>query len=115
MKRVRLRGDQKRNLAWLVAAAAALGAAATATILKDDKLEKQAVTDLVERSALPKELKNELKTVFDVRKSRKKFIRFIEQHSSGFFKGGNFKAKHLKIKRANLGKELTVIYTARSK
>ena len=39
----------------------------------------------------------------------------MEQHSSGFFKGGNFKAKHLKIKRANLGKALNVIYTARSK
>lgn len=82
---------------------------------KDDKLEKQGVTDLIEQSTLSKELKNELKTVFDVRKSRKKFIRFIEGHSSGFFKGGNFKAKHLKIKRENVGKALTIIYTARSK
>jgi hypothetical protein len=82
---------------------------------KDDKLEKQGVTDLIEKSTLPKELKSELKTVFDVRKSRKKFVRFIEQHSGGFFKGGNFKAKHLKIKRANLGKVLDFIYAARSK
>jgi hypothetical protein len=82
---------------------------------KDDKLENQGVTDLIEQSTLPKELKNELKTVFDVRKSRKKFIRFIEHHSRGFFKGGNFKAKHLKIKRANLGKVLNVVYMARSK
>jgi hypothetical protein len=82
---------------------------------KDDKLENQGVTDLLEHSALPKELRNELKNVFDVRKSRKKFVRFIEQHSSGFFKGGNLKARHLKIKRANLGKILNVIYTARSK
>lgn len=82
---------------------------------KDDKLEKQGVTALIEQSPLPKELQSELKTVFDVRKSRKKFVRFIERHSSGFFKGGNIKAKHLKIKRANLGKVLNVIYTARSK
>jgi len=82
---------------------------------KDDKLEKHGVTDLIEQSTLPKELKSELKTVFDVRKSRKKFVLFIEKHSSGFFKGGNFKAKHLKIKRANLGKVLDVIYIARSK
>src|SRR5713101_2966337 len=80
---------------------------------KDDKLEKQGVTDLVEQSTLPNELKNELKTIFDVRKSRKKFVRFIEKHSSGFFKGGNFNAKHLKINRANLGKVLNAIYTAR--
>jgi gamma-glutamylcyclotransferase len=82
---------------------------------KDDKLEKQGVTNLIEQSALSKQLKSELKTVFDVRKSRKKFVRFIEKHSSGFFKGGNFKAKLLKIKRANLGKILDVIYAARSK
>ena len=82
---------------------------------KDNELENQSVADLIEQSTLPKELKNELKTVFDVRKSRKRFVRFVEQHSSGFFKGGNFKAKHLKIKRANLGKILNVIYTARSK
>ena len=82
---------------------------------KDDKLEKQSVTDLIEQSSLPKDLKGELKTVFDVRKSRKKFVRFIGKHSSGFLKGGNFKAKHLKIKRANLGKVLDVVYVARSK
>lgn len=82
---------------------------------KDDNLENQGVTELIEHSTLPKELKGELKTVFDVRKSRKKFIRFIEQHASGFFKGDNFKAKHLKVKRANLGKALNVIYRARSK
>ena len=82
---------------------------------KDDKLEKQSVTDLVEQSSLPKRLKGELKTVFDVRKSRKKFVRFIEKYSSGFFKGGNFKAKRLKIKRANLGTMLDVVYIARSK
>jgi hypothetical protein len=82
---------------------------------KDDMLEKRGVTDLIQQSTLPRELKNELKTVFDLRKSRKKFVRFIEKHSSGFFKGGNFKAKHLKIKRANLCKVLDVVYIARSK
>jgi hypothetical protein len=35
-------------------------------------------------------------------------------HSSGFFKGGNLKAKHLKIRRAGLGKVLGTIYAARS-
>ncbi len=64
---------------------------------------------------MSKEQKKELKIVFDVRKSRKKFTRFIEQYSSGFFKGGILKAKHLKIRRADLGEVLKTIYTARSK
>jgi hypothetical protein len=82
---------------------------------KDDTLEEQQIKDVLAQSNLSTEHKDELKTIFDMRKSRKKFIRFIGQHSSGFFKGGNFKAKHLRIKRANLGKVLNIIYTARSK
>jgi hypothetical protein len=38
-----------------------------------------------------------------------------KRHSSGFFKGGNFKAKRLKVGRANLARVLDTIYTARSK
>lgn len=82
---------------------------------KDDILEEQSVTDLIAQSSLSREQKSELRNVFNVRKSRKKFIRFIERHSGGFFKGGNFKAKQLKVKRAKLGDVLDVIYTARSK
>jgi gamma-glutamylcyclotransferase (GGCT)/AIG2-like uncharacterized protein YtfP len=82
---------------------------------KDDVLEAQKVTGLVEGSDLTREQKGELKNVFSVRKSRKKFVRFVEQHSAGFFKGGNFKAKHLKIKRPDLAGVLDVIYMARSK
>jgi Apea-like HEPN len=82
---------------------------------KDDALEEQKVATLIATSDLSPEHKKELKTTFDVRKSRKKFVRFIEQHSSGYFKGGNFKAKRLKIKRADLDKVLRIIYDARSK
>ncbi len=82
---------------------------------KDDALEEQKIATLIASSDLSPEQKKELKTTFDVRKSGKKFIRFIEQHSSGYFKGGNFKAKRLKIKRADLDKVLRIIYNARSK
>jgi gamma-glutamylcyclotransferase len=82
---------------------------------KDDTLEEQEIANLLAQSNLSSEHKKELQESFNNRKSRKKFVRFVEQHSRGFFKGGNFKAKHLKIKRANLGKVLGVIYTARSK
>jgi len=81
---------------------------------KDDRLEEQEVRSLLARSNLSAENKRELKNIFDVRKSRKKFVRFIEQHCTGFFKGGNFRAERLKIKRADLAKALNAIYTARS-
>jgi hypothetical protein len=61
------------------------------------------------------EAKTELQSIFDVRKSRKKFVRFVQENCSGFFKGGNVKACHLKIKEVNLPKILGIVYTARSK
>ena len=82
---------------------------------KDDALDEQRITDLIVQSSLSAEHKKDLQEIFDVRKLRKRFVRFTEQRSSGFFKGGNFKAKHLKIKRANLREVLSIIYTARSK
>ena len=82
---------------------------------KDDKLEEKEIARLIKSSNLSPEQKKELQESFNNRKSGKKFTRFIEQHSSGYFKGGNFKAKRLKIKRADLGKVLKVIYNARSK
>ena len=82
---------------------------------KDDALEERTVIDLIEGSKLNGKLQNELKSVFEVRKSGKRFIRFVETHCAGFFKGGNFKAKHLKIKRTDLPKTLAVIYKARSR
>lgn len=82
---------------------------------KDDRLEEQEINSLIGQSNLSDENKRELKTVFDVRKSRKKFIRFVEQHCGGFFRGGDVEAKRLKIKRADLAKPLNAIYTSRSK
>ena len=48
-------------------------------------------------------------------KSKLKFIRFIEKYSTGCFKGGNWKAKHVKISKKDLPKTLKKIYDARSK
>jgi gamma-glutamylcyclotransferase len=81
----------------------------------DDILEESRITGPLVRSNLTAEQKKELQESFNNRKSQKKFARFIEQYCSGYFKGGNFKAKHLKIKRADLGEVLKRIYTARSK
>ena len=82
---------------------------------KDDALEEQEIANLLAQSTLLPEHKKELQESFNNRKSRKKFSCFVEQHSSGFLKGGNFKARRLKIRRADLGDVLKTIYTARSK
>jgi hypothetical protein len=82
---------------------------------KEDVLEQQKIVDLIAHSKLSAEYKSELQSIFDVRKSRKKFVRFVEEHCKGFFKGGNVKGRHLKIKKVNLPKILNIIYIARSK
>lgn len=82
---------------------------------KDDSLEEEKIATMLAQSSLSAEHKKELRESFNNRKSRKKFTYFIERHCGGFFKGGNFKAKHLKIKRSNLDGVLKTIYTARSK
>jgi gamma-glutamylcyclotransferase len=81
---------------------------------RDDVLESRGIESLISESRLSDDQKRELQAIFDVRKSRKKFVRFIEQHCGEFFKGGNFRAKRLKITRKNLGKVLNTIYSARS-
>lgn len=54
------------------------------------------------------------KDIIQVEKSKRKFVKFIEDFSKGALKGGNWKAKHVKITRENLSKVLTAIYDARS-
>lgn len=49
-----------------------------------------------------------------IERIRRKFIRFIEKHSKGFLRGGNWKAKHCKITKANFRSVLEAIYDARS-
>ena len=65
-----------------------------------------------------KQLKEILKVdkegLISIEKSKLKFIKFIEKYSKGCLKGGNWKAKHLKIKKENLAKVLKTIYDARS-
>ena len=59
-------------------------------------------------------LKVDSKGSIKIDKSKKKFIKFIEDFSKGSLKGGNWKAKHVKITRENLPKVITAIYDARS-
>lgn len=59
-------------------------------------------------------LKMDKKGLINIEKSKLKFIKFIEKYSKGCLKGGNWKAKHLKIRKGNLPKVLATIYDARS-
>ncbi len=65
-----------------------------------------------------KQLKEILKVnnqnLIKIEKSKLKFIRFIEKYSTGCFKGGNWKTKHVKISKKDLPKTLKKIYDARS-
>jgi len=63
----------------------------------------------------PMQRKSAVRHGSDVRKSRKKFIRFIERHCEGFFDEALPAPNHTKIAKADLPKVLNAIYTARSK
>jgi hypothetical protein len=82
---------------------------------RDDALEAQEIVGLIAGSKLSSESKRELQAIFDVRKSRKKFSRFIEQYCEGFFEETTSAPDHTKIKSDDLSKVLNAIYTARSK
>ena len=82
---------------------------------KDDLLVGKKFDDIIINSVLIEEEMVELEKTFENRKSRMKFKRFIEKYSEGFFKGGNYKAKHTRIFKKDLGKTLDAIYSARSK
>jgi hypothetical protein len=47
-----------------------------------------------------------------VRKTCRKFVSFIEEYSAGALKGGNYKARHLKITRKCQSAQLRAIYRA---
>ena len=81
---------------------------------KDDLFEGKKFEDIIKNDVLSNEENIELKKIFDVRKAGKKFIRFIEQYSMGFFKGGKYRAIHTKIKKSDLPNILKTIYDARS-
>ncbi|MGA2905191.1 MAG: hypothetical protein ABSD98_15275 [Candidatus Korobacteraceae bacterium] len=81
---------------------------------KDDILEEKRVATLIQESDFSTEEKQELRSIFEVRKSRKRFVAFVQQHCAGFFKGGNWRARHLKVRKGSLPKILDTIYKARS-
>jgi len=70
--------------------------------------------DIIKDDVLSKPEMEEFKKTFENRKSKAKFITYIKKYSSGYLKGGNFKAKHCKISKKQLPKILGTIYDARS-
>ncbi len=81
---------------------------------KEDILCDKNISEIINNSTLGSLEKNELMKLFETRKSKKKFVRFLESNNVNYFKGGNYKAKHCKIKKSDLSKVLSSIYDARS-
>lgn len=81
----------------------------------DDVFNGKSFEEIIKIDCLSKEQRTELKNLFNVRKSRLKFIRFIQEYSKGFFKGGKFRAPHTKISKGGLEKTLDTIYNSRSR
>lgn len=81
---------------------------------KNDLFAGKKFEDLIKNDTLSDEEEKELKKIYEVRKSKKRFIKFIEKYSKNFFKGGNYKGRDTKINKKNLSEVLVAIYNARS-
>jgi hypothetical protein len=81
---------------------------------KDDLFSGKSFDEIVKLDLLSDVEKDELRLLFDNRRIKQKFKRFIEKYSSGFFKGGNFKAPHTRVRKTELLKTLDAIYNSRS-
>ena len=80
----------------------------------DDLFKGVNLDDILKTNALSKDERTELENIFNVRKAKAKFKAFIELYSKGFFKGGNFKASHVRIRKPELSTALNAIYDGRS-
>ena len=89
---------------------------------KDNPLDGKNFKDLFGSSSMITEQESQLKEILKVssggliqiEKSKRKFIEFICENSKGCLRGGNWKAKCLKIIRKELPKIIATIYDARS-
>lgn len=81
---------------------------------KDDLFNGVHLNDILKENVLSEDEKIELESIFNVRKAKAKFKAFIESYSKGFFKGGNFKAPRMRIKKSELSNALDAIYNGRS-
>lgn len=80
---------------------------------EEDLLKAKKFDEIINTELLSEDEKIELKKIFDNRKAFRKFKKFIEYYSRGFFKGG-FKAPLTRIKKDDLLETLNAIYTSRS-
>ncbi len=70
--------------------------------------------DIIKIEVLPETEIEELEKIFKNRKSKVKFITFIEKHSSKCFNDEDCEENHCKITKKQLPKVLSTIYNARS-
>ncbi len=81
---------------------------------KDDLFAGAKFQDLIRDEDLAPDASAELQRIFEIRKANARFKRFVLDNCGGFFKGGNFKARHCRITKEELPKLLSSIYDARS-
>lgn len=81
----------------------------------DDILKNRNIIDHLKKLQFNSKEWQALTNIFQNRNTQKKFIKFFEMYSKGYFKGGNYKAKNLRIKKDDMRRNLQNIYNCRSK
>ena len=107
--------DHEMVFVRLVSAIESLSSSFVELDEKEDVLKSKDIAGEINKLHLSNEELRALKNIFQNRNIQKKFIKFFKLYSKGYFKGGNYRAKRLKIKKSDLSQNLKAIYNARSK
>lgn len=84
------------------------------SLAAEDVLHGKAFDQIVRTDALSSDELEALRKTFETRRSTAKFIKFLDMHCGGFFKGGRRKAKTAWIPRSKLREVAHAVYDARS-
>jgi hypothetical protein len=79
-----------------------------------DPIAGLAPDEMLRTDTLPPEVIEELTKMIQVRRSRKRFISFVEEYSKGFFDSEAREPAHTQVTPENLHKVMEAIYNARS-
>jgi hypothetical protein len=83
-------------------------------LAEEDVLHGKSFEELVRTDQLSLQEAESMRTTFETRKAKARFVKFLETHSKGFFKGGRRKAQAAWIPRAKLREVAVAVYDARS-
>jgi len=92
----------------------AIERAAAEQAIPDDPLSDKSLDELVAVNTLADEQVEELRKLFQTRRTKSRFIAFLQEYSAGFFDAEQREPAHTQVTRENLTVVAAAVYDARS-